>query len=349
MLNFRSTGIVSAKLAFSLLCALPLQAQGPSVRLGSEIPAEVDSIYERGLTYLASTQDKDGSWRGRNELGVSGLCLMAFLASGEDPNFGRYRRNVRLAIQSIISAQDENGFYPNSMYHHGFAMLALAEAYGAVDESSLWNGVDPKKKKKSIAESLEKAIELARSSQKNNKWGAWRYSPSATDADTSVAGAVLMGLLACRNAGLAVPDEAIENAINYMKRNTATSGFVAYSGGLGGGGESMARSSVAALVYSVSHHKETEEYKSVIEHITGKLEHEETGHRHYFLYYMAQALFQGDYDSWVQWNRKTARMLSETQSDDGSFTGSYGDAYGTSMSLLALALNYKFLPIYERF
>lgn len=332
-----------------LLSVGTLHAQNPSIRLGSDIPAEVDSIYERGLTYLASTQDKDGSWRGRNELGVTGLCLMSFLASGEDPNFGRYRRNVRLAIQSIVSSQDESGFYPNSMYHHGFAMLALAEAYGAVDESSLWNGVEDESKKQSIAASLEKAIELASSSQKGNRLGGWRYSPTATDADTSVTGAVLMGLLACRNAGLSVSDQVIDNAITYMKRNTASSGFVAYSGGLGGGGESMARSSVATLVYAVAHQKESEEYQSVIGHISDNLDHVETGHRHYFLYYMAQALFQGNYEAWVQWNRKTARMLSEAQGNDGSFTGSYGDAYGTAMSLLALALNYKFLPIYERF
>ncbi|MFN7562591.1 MAG: squalene--hopene cyclase, partial [Prosthecobacter sp.] len=34
----------------------------------------------------------------------------------------------------------------------------------------------------------------------------------------------------------------------------------------------------------------------------------------------------------------------ETQGEDGSF----GDAYQTGMSLLAVALNYRFLPIYER-
>ena len=32
----------------------------------------------------------------------------------------------------------------------------------------------------------------------------------------------------------------------------------------------------------------------------------------------------------------------------GSFKGQFGPTVGTSMSLLALALNYRFLPIYER-
>ena len=64
----------------------------------------------------------------------------------------------------------------------------------------------------------------------------------------------------------------------------------------------------------------------------------------YFRYYMAQALFQGDYDSWQKWNAEKIRELKTLQRDDGSFGGNYE----TGMSLLALALNYRFLPIYER-
>ena len=336
---------------FAILMPLFSEAQLlPSIRLGGDIPSEVDSIYERGLIYLAGKQTDKGTWRSRSENGVTGLCLMAFLAGGEDPNFGRYRQHIRRAIRGIIGNQEPTGYYPNSMYHHGFAMLALAEAYGAVDEASLWTGKEDAENRRSIAKSLELAIELAVKAQKSNRWGGWRYSPTATDADTSVSGAVLMGLLACRNAGFEVPEEVLETGLGYMKRNTSTSGgFVAYSGGLGGGGESMARSSVATLVYAVGHKKEWGEYEAALKHISGKLEHQESGHRHYFMYYMAQALFQGDYESWKTWNRRTARMLSEAQADDGSFTGSYGDAYGTAMSLLALALNYRFLPIYERF
>jgi len=38
-------------------------------------------------------------------------------------------------------------------------------------------------------------------------------------------------------------------------------------------------------------------------------------------------------------------VLGETQAPDGSFNNG---AYETGMSLLALALNYRFLPVYER-
>jgi hypothetical protein len=344
--------------AFRLVClvlltaapAWPLSAQDPSIRLGNEIPPEVDTVYERGLAYLSRTQSDDGSWRSRSEHGITGICLMAFLASGEDPNFGSHRHHVKSAIRAIITGQEPGtGFFPNSMYHHGFAMLALAEAYGVVDEEALWDGTGNEEPRRSIAEALELAIRLAVTAQQANRWGGWRYSPTSTDADTSVTGSVLMGLLACRNAGLEVPDAVIESAITYMQRNTASSGFVAYSGGLGGGGESMARSAVAALVYAVGQRRESEEFSAALSHISERLDHKETAHTHYFYYYMAQALYQGNPDTWEQWNRRHATSLAEQQSPDGSFPGSYGEAYGTAMSLLSLALNYRFLPIYERF
>jgi hypothetical protein len=346
MILTKHLGAVSA----ACLLASPLAAQDPAIRLGGEIPAEVDTIYERGLAYLSRTQGEDGTWRSRTEHGITGICLMAFLASGEDPNFGAHRHHIRAAVRAIIAGQErDTGFIPNSMYHHGFAMLALAEAYGAVDEETLWDVGDNGEGRQSISETLEKAIGLAVTSQKANRWGGWRYSPTSTDADTSVTGCMLMGLLACRNAGIAVPEETIRNAITYMQRNTASSGFVAYSGGLGGGGESMARSAVATLVYAVGHQRETEEFKSALGHISERLDHKETAHTHYYYYYMAQALFQGNPEAWDRWNRSHAAMLSEQQAPDGSFSGSYGEAYGTAMSLLSLALNYRFLPIYERF
>lgn len=325
--------------------ALPCMGQDPALRFGAEIPPEVDVIYERGLEWLSQKQAEDGSWQdGNSGCGLDGICVMAFLAGGEDPNFGRWAQTIRRALRHIISSQDEKtGYMPNSMYHHGFAMLALAEAYGAVDESLLWQGGE--KKARSIAAALDLAIRCAGTSQKKNRWGGWRYTPDATDADTSVTGAVMMGLLASRNAGMDVPDETINAALEYMRRSTSKDGSVAYSGGFGGMGESMNRSAIATLVAAVGKQKDPEKFPATLKHIATRLEHRETSYPEYFRYYMAQALFQGDYEAWQKWNALTIRQLSETQSDDGSFKDG---SFGTAMSLLALALNYRFLPIYER-
>ena len=145
-----------------------------------------------------------------------------------------------------------------------------------------------------------------------------------------------------------MPDEVVDKALGYFKQSTGPTGMVAYTGGLGGMGESMNRSAIGSLVYSVGKKKDWQEYGNTLKHITDRLEHSEGGYPHYFRYYMAQALFQGDFDAWQTWNRETIRLLGQTQQEDGSFPGSHGTAYGTAMSLLALALNYRLLPIYER-
>ena len=180
-------------------------AQSFNSRAGDVVPRDVREIYDKGLQFLATTQNDSGDWKNGGEQGpgVTGLCLMVFLASGEDPNFGVYSKHIRRALRNIILGQSNStGFYAgnsghSSMYNHGFALLAIAEAYGAVDDRNLWKGNEPNRR--SIGESLELGTRAAITSQKKNPFGGWRYSPDATDADTSVSGAVLVGLLAARN------------------------------------------------------------------------------------------------------------------------------------------------------
>ena len=328
-------------------------AQDPQVRFGTDVPKDVEQIYERGLEWLATNQQKDGSWSGGdNGPGITGMCIMAFIASGEDPNFGPYAENIRRAVRHMISGQTEStGFYGgqmghSSMYHHGFAMLGMSEVYGVLDEDTLWDASTKPDARRSIGKSLEMAVRASVTSQKNNQFNAWRYGPEATDADTSVSGAVLMGLLAARNAGVKVPDEAVDKALEYFKSMTTNRGEVGYSG-IGGGGSANLKA-IAALVYSIGKRKDWKEFQGVLKAITVNLEHSEYSYPEYFRYYTAQALFQGDFESWNKWNLKTARELKDLQDDDGSFQSQHGPAYGTAMSMLAMALNYRFLPIYER-
>jgi hypothetical protein len=233
------------------------------------------------------------------------------------------------------------------MYHHGFGMLGLAEAYGAVDDRDLWPP-GGRANRRSIGQTLELAVRAAITSQKNNAQGAWRYSPTSSDADTSVSGAVLVGLLAARNAGIEVPDTSIDKAVAYYQSMTSNSGQVAYSGGLGGFDESLARISIGTLVYAVARRKDLPQYKATLSYLTQRLEQPSNQWPEYTRYYQAQALFQGDIEAWEKWNRLLIRQLKQIQQGDGSFAGQLGPAASTSLSLLALALNYRFLPIYER-
>lgn len=351
-------------LAFLGICVLgtsqSVTGQILDIREESGFPPEVRTIYEKGVAYLVKTQQKDGSWtngqggnvHGTEANGVTALAVMAFLSTGEDPNFGRYSVNIRKALRSIIRAQNaRTGYIPGNMYVHGFSMLALSEAYGVVDEEMLWEGTKEEKGKRSIGQALELAVRLAVDSQKRNPYGGWRYSPNDKSADTSVVGAVLMGLLAAKNAGMKVPDQTIEKALGYMKQMTSdSSGSVGYSG-LGGFGDSNARSAIACLVFSIGKRKKWKEFEATKNYVAkgSPLAGMAQSWPFYTRYYQSQALFQADYESWKKWNRKTIREIRKQQLPTGQIGSSnHGPAYSTAMSLLALALNYKFLPIYER-
>lgn len=323
---------------------------GPSVRYGEKVPPEVEQVYDRGLQFLASEQKKDGSWYGEQKgEGITGLCVMAFLAHGEDPNFGRYSQNIRRAVRHIVEQQNlKTGYLGGSMYHHGFAMLALSEAYGSLDETLLWGDENIEGRERTIGKTLELAVRCSMTAQKKNGLGGWRYSPTASDADTSVSGAVLMGLLAARNAGIEVPDKVVDNALNYFKARTRSDGSVDYSSSMGGFSDSMNRSAIATLVYSIGKRKGWKEFESTLGYIADRIDHKASSHPSYFRYYMAQALFQGDFEAWKRWKEQNNQLIRTMQRPDGSVDATYGKAYGTSMALLSLALEYRFLPIYER-
>ena len=338
---------------FSVGSAYP---QDAAIRYGSGVPAAVRIINDRGLHYLASTQLEDGSWAGqRNGPGITGICVMALMASGEDPDFGPYAVNIRKALRNIIIDQNPQTGYISggsgghgSMYHHGFAVLALSEAYGAVSERLLWKGSGaPIEKQRTLAEALELAVRCSLTAQKNNPWGAWRYAPNSQDADTTVAGTVLMGILGARNAGIEIPNEAIDKAVSFFQAHTMRDGNVVYQMGRSFG-DGLTRTAIATLIYAIAKRKDTPEYKAASEYIRRRIASRSTNYQFYNLYYMAQALFQSDFEAWQAWNRKTIERLQRTQSGDGSFASQYGPAYGTGMAILALALNYRLLPIYER-
>ena len=78
------------------------------------------------------------------------------------------------------------------------------------------------------------------------------------------------------------------------------------------------------------------------------LNYRERHYPYYFEYYMSQALFHADEEAWEEWNSKNLRFLAASQKSDGSWPGSKGESFNTSAALLSLALNYRFLPIYEK-
>lgn len=299
------------------------------------IPAQAELVYEKGLQYLAKTQNDKGAWDDAvgGEPGVVGLCVASFLAHGEDPVNGPYAGNIRKGLDFIISQQNaKNGYIGSSMYNHAFATKALAESYGVVD--------NPK-----IAPALKQAVELILSAQKRSRSGGWRYTPDSTDADTTVTGCQMVTLFAARNAGIAVPDEAIRKGLNYLAKNRGADGSYGYTSSLGG---KPTLTAIGVLCLSLAKEKDSKGYQNSVEYLKKSLDYRDRYYPYYFEYYMSQALFHSDDAAWREWNARNIRYLATVQAMDGSFPGNQGPSFNTAGALLSLALNYRYLPIYEK-
>lgn len=327
-------------LCASLLAALPLtpgRAQDLNVYRGTQVSPQVERIYERGLQYLVATQTEEGSFPGNygSEAATAGMAMMAMFAHGEDPNHGPYAKSIKRSLEYILKNADEKtGYIGRSMYNHGFATLALAEAYGAVQDER-------------IAPVLKKAVELILSSQEKNRFKAWRYTPESQDADSSVSAACFVALIAARNAGLRVPDNAIDGALKFFTDcQSPSGGGIGYTPGSGShGGNATTAIGVAAFAYA-----RRKDQPTFLKAFTALKKSESSGSSYPFYgeYYASQAFFQSDVKEWEKWHDQRVQQLVETQSEDGSWEGSLGAPLSTSFGLLSIALTYRYLPIYER-
>lgn len=324
-----------------LIWAKPVQAQGIFEGPAHLIPVEVDRMYVKGLNYLKQHQKEDGTFAtpGRSDSygsqpGVVGLAVVAMLAHGDDPNRGPYALAIRRGLNFILKNQNSStGYIGSSMYNHGFATLAIAEAYGQVFD-------------KRLGPSLKKATDLILNAQKRSRNGAWRYSPESTDADTTVSGACFVALMAARNSGLGVPQESLEKALRFYIACQSTDGGFGYTSA---GGSNGPRTAIGALCFALAKKKESNRFKSAMDYLTqqgpnGGYDH----YYHYFLYYAAQTYFHASPKLWEEWNAANIKRMMASQQEDGGWTGNFGGSFATAASLLSLALNYRYLPIYER-
>ena len=110
----------------------------------------------------------------------------------------------------------------------------------------------------------------------------------------------------------------------------------------------MNRTAIGALVFAFGKRKDWAEYQSTSAYLIKRMDQDVTSHPFYYRYYMAQALFHSDLKAWEAWNERTIVKLQKMQEENGSFPSNHGLAYGTAMSVLSLALNYRLLPVYER-
>jgi hypothetical protein len=325
-----------AQLLYVTLTLCAAAAQGQQLYTGSAgiVAADVDKMYVRGLQFLARTQSPEGNWPdepANTEPALTSLAVISLLAHGDDPNFGPYNVTSRRGLDYVLKRADTvTGMIGTSMYNHGFSTLALAESYGAVD--------DPR-----LGPALQKAVRLIVSAQAKNNFHAWRYSPEASDADTTVSGAQMVALFAARNAGIPVPEQVIQNGLNFFHSCQTPDGGIGYISPVA---PNATRTAIGCVVLALAKEKNSPAFKAAFNFL--KTSRPDAQYPQYFLYYVSQAYFHGSPDLWQNWNRENIAFLRATQGGEGNWDGQLGPTFATAGSLLSLALNYRYLPIYER-
>ena len=313
----------------------------------------VDQAVVRALEYLARAQEPSGAWRieriGESTAATS-LAIMAFLAAGHVPAEGPYADNLDRGIRWILDHQQPNGMLVHRkshgpMYSHGISTLMLAEVVGVVEPSLAGR----------CRRALERAIRLILQAQQirksSNHAGGWRYQATSRDSDLSVTGWQLLALRAAKDIGCDVPADAIDRAIAYVKR-CSTRGDRGF-GYQPGGGTTPTRSGTGILALEVCGAHRCREVLGAAEYL---LERPLQLNDHYFfygVYYCTVGMFKVGGHYWEQTRDRVGELLLSSQRPDGSWLSprnerSHGPIYATSMAVLALTVEYRYLPIYQR-
>lgn len=304
-----------------------------------EVPNQnVQRAVQRGLDFLARTQQVDGAWPGQkgDSPAVVGLVILSFLGSGEIPGRSAYDPTLKLSINYILSAARSDGFIgldrSPSMYDHGFATLALAELYGVYPDSR-------------IGPALDRAVRLITRCQ--NDEGGWRYKPEKADADITVTGCQMMALRAARNAGIDVPERTIRRGLDYLKSCQQENGGFAYQSEREA--VNLARTGIGVVTLILGGEAESDRVRRGAEFLDCHTPSTEERHFYYMMYYCAQAAFQLGEESWARWQRVGEPLVLSQQTESGGWpSGVACQAYTTAMALLALEPSWQYLPIFQR-
>ena len=352
----------------------PAQAQ-PEPAPVAALRDPVEDAVDRGLAHLARTQSKDGSWpsganapvlgrpRGpvatterEGDCAITALAVMAFLSAGHVPGEGLYGDRLTAGIQFVARNQLKNGLFAGvnqggvEMYYHGICTLMLAEVVGMTD----------RKTAEEMRGRLQAAVKIILEAQRRNTTndrGGWRYGIGGTDADLSVTGWQFLALRAAKNVGCDIPSERIDAALAYVKRcyNARSGGFTYTAYGM----VTEPCTGVGILCLELGG-KDTHQSPEALKAAGFLMENPITGaspHFFYGTYYIAQAMFQIGDDYWKGYRTRLHKSLlrSHPPSNDGAWgAGGSGDArhgtaYATAMAILALTVEYRYLPIYQRF
>jgi hypothetical protein len=334
-----------------------------------------------GLEWLRKHQDEDGHWdtanfmkhdqgtpcdgpgNAANDVGITGLAMLAFLGSGNTLKLGPYRNVVRKGAKWLVENQREDGLFgmPSSqeyMYSHAIATLAMCEVYG------LSENFRPYKDK------CQNALNYI--AQARNTYGVWRYQPKDNDQDTSITGWMIQALLSGKEFGLKIDEDAFKAARTWFDSVTDP---VTGASGYQKRGEGSSRKvdlldkfpqaktqalTAVVLMCRILMHDEPKEVPSMNKAADTILKYLPTWNLTdgsidmYYWYYGSYAMFQVGSKHWETWRQKLTDACLNTQrkQTDGNFYGSWdpvdpwggdgGRVYSTAIMVLCLESYFRY-------
>ena len=153
-----------------------------------------------------------------------------------------------------------------------------------------------------------------------------------------------------------MPKENIDRAVAYVKRCSSGGGFTYQPGQR----PTAVRTGTGLLALEVAGDHETVDGQpvhssaaiSAADYLLRRPLNWNENHFFYGVYYCSVAMFKMGGEHWQRTQPHVENMLLATQMADGSWLGGserrYRRVYCTSMSVLALAIDYRYLPIYLR-
>lgn len=395
----RYEGLIRIGCLLAVGCVGPtVSAQAPAVgesgqetdRHISEVlsPEEwrrADAAAARGLQWLAAEQQPDGSFPSidMGQPGVTGLCVLAFMAHGELPDNGRYGLQLQRATDFVLSTQKENGLLtvigPDgpeisravtheigeaASYNHAISALAMSEVYGSLD------GDRADQMKAAIAGALAATLQMQQWPKDQRKdRGGWRYlnDVSGMDSDLSITGWELKFLRSARNAGFDVPKGSIDEAVAYIRR-TYSKRYGTFVYAADNNSDLRSRGMAGAGILALAHaglHNAPEAKQSgawILRNDFDRYNEFQPFTRtfsidryHYSLFLCCQGMYQLGGEYWEQFFPNVVTTLLANQQADGSWPAEshfndaqFGNAYTTALVLLTLGAPNDLLPIYQR-
>lgn len=318
-------------------------AEPPSKQVQVRMDDETKKAIGRGLEWLASKQNTDGSWsesRYPHNTAITAFALLAFMSQGHLPGQGQFGPEVAKGARFLVSAARSDGYLVGSrggnMYCHAMATLALGELWGMTHDEE-------------IKPVLTKAVELIIRCQ--NPEGGWRYDPAPTGADISVTIMQVMALRAAKNSGMHVPDATLKKAIAYINRcYHESSGGYLYMPKSGSPG--FARTAAGVCVLQLSGEYDAKQIPKAVQYMKDNFQSRQ--HFWYGHYYAAHAMHQVGGQEWADWYDRLKTTVLPLQTPDGSWArGGFssteaGPIYATSIAVISLSVPANYLPIFQR-